>query len=73
MASPQVKKNQNLNISKPKTTFASVARQANLMSVGLVLLFGQVEEVDVVEELVVGQGVEQAAHVQDQAWNAKWF
>ena len=43
------------------------------MSVGLVLLFGQVEEVDVVEELVVGQGVEQAAHVQDQAWNAKWF
>ena len=42
-----------------------------LFSVFLVLLIGHVEEVYVVEELVVGQRVEHAAHVEDQAWNEK--
>ena len=39
----------------------------NLFSVGLEIFVWHVEEVDVVEELVVGQRVEHAAHVQDQA------
>ena len=44
----------------------------HLFSVRLELLVWHVEEVDVVEELVVGQRVEHAAHVEDQSCKDGW-